>query len=198
MIAAGRAAEGRPEREDGDPAGPALQQGQEVAQAVGLVDDQQAALGRGQLQDLAHPGRQIRLAFHMALGTAWFGRGGEAAGGMEGRIGQHEIETAGGDGGGRPQQIALVDRDPALEAVQPDILPGEAGQGRLQLQPGDLHLRQAPGEAEGGSAHAAAQIEHATLGCRRRGGQEDGIDAGRAGPWPAGAAAEARPGSHPR
>jgi len=59
-----------PERKDGDPAGPPLEKGQEIAEALRPMDQQQQALRPGELQRLVDPAREIRWPLDMAAGAA--------------------------------------------------------------------------------------------------------------------------------
>ena len=169
----------RPEGDQRDGAEPAMEQGYQVVQTVGAVDQRQSAAWLQHPGAEGDPGGKVGGAFAMGQRAARSRRRGVRAGLLEGRVGHHAVEAGGGQAGGWRQEVAGQDAYAVFQVVVADVGGGKLRQIGLEFQAGDLRAWDAEGEAEGCRSDSGPDIEDALARQGRRGcGQQDRVDGG--------------------
>jgi hypothetical protein len=144
---------------DPERAGLGGQQGQDVGQAVGAVDQGDGpALAHG-LQAEGGPGRQPAVG-HPGAGLL---RGGRAQGAgvvEERRIADHRVEHRQVQGPEAALDVAADDLDAILQAVERGIAPRQVGGGGIALQSDESGARTPGRRRQQRPADAAAGLDH--------------------------------------
>ena len=161
------------DRADGEGARLGRQQAQDVGEAVGAVDDDDASALAHCLQQEARPGGQAVVG-HPGAELA-FGRGAQGAGVVEeGRIADRPVERRQAQGAKTPRHIALHDGGARLGVVQFGILTREGGGGCIALQSGQQDAGASGGDLHQDGARAAACLDQSFAGARLDGGGQQG------------------------